>query len=250
MSRKALIISNPGEVGRENYCDDVFVDVANFKNYLQSPLGGSWEPWEIEAINRPSCSEVRTKVNLMSATNYTMVIFCGHGYTNASTGSTMLELRPNETLDSLDLRFGSIKRTILLDCCRRVHPEDVRKALFESALNFAEPELNRQRCRKAFDDLLSSCNNGLIVGYACSKGEVAGGKPSIGGYYSSSLMRASFSWFDEKKRDLWRINSDQLSIVRTHLNAAQNVSTLSGGTQTVTMEKPRSEPYFPFAVIA
>ena len=40
MTRKALIISNPGEIGAENYCEGVLKDVENFKNYLQSPKGG------------------------------------------------------------------------------------------------------------------------------------------------------------------------------------------------------------------
>ena len=43
MTRKALIISNPGELGAENYCEGVKKDVANYKNFLMSAAGGGWD---------------------------------------------------------------------------------------------------------------------------------------------------------------------------------------------------------------
>ena len=39
MKRKALIISNPGETGVENYCEGVKVDIQNYVCFIESPLG-------------------------------------------------------------------------------------------------------------------------------------------------------------------------------------------------------------------
>lgn len=251
MTRKALIITNPGEANDpEHYCEDVFIDVTNYEQYLRSPLGGAWESYEIDKLNRPTCSEVKMKIAGMSSTDYTMVIFCGHGGIDGRSGNTILELKQKEYLDSLDLRTGSKKRTILLDCCRKVVPRELlEKAELRAAYAFAEPELNRQACRRAFDEQIMRCSNGVIVGYGCSPDQVAAGHPTKGGYYSSSLIGAAFSWFEGKKGG-WRIVPEQRSIVSIQADAVPRVTRLSGGTQTPMMEKPRTEPYFPFAVVA
>ena len=39
MKKKILIISNPGAVGAENYCEGVKKDVENYKKYFTSPEG-------------------------------------------------------------------------------------------------------------------------------------------------------------------------------------------------------------------
>ena len=36
MKKKILIISNPGAVGAENYCEGVKKDVENYKKYLNT----------------------------------------------------------------------------------------------------------------------------------------------------------------------------------------------------------------------
>ena len=53
MTRKALIVGNPGEDGAENYCAGVLKDVENFNTYLQSPRGGGWYATEITTLMRP-----------------------------------------------------------------------------------------------------------------------------------------------------------------------------------------------------
>jgi hypothetical protein len=40
LSRKALLIANPGEQGQENYCKGVYVDIANYQRFLASAVGG------------------------------------------------------------------------------------------------------------------------------------------------------------------------------------------------------------------
>ena len=250
LTRKTLIISNPGEQGAENYCQGVYVDVENYKQYLCSALGGAWNTWEIEHLDRPATWDVTAKINSMALTDYTMVIFCGHGYTHASTGNTILELKAGHEINAIDLRASSRKRTILLDCCRKVYAERlVRKSLFESAMNFAEPRLNRNLCRRVFDDTVSRCSSGVVVGYACSSGEVAGEGATTGGYYSSSMLDSASKWLNSNQPGMWQ-PAEQRSIVRIHNDAIDNVKALSGGTQTPVIDKPRSDPYFPFAVIA
>ena len=107
MDRKALIISNPGEVGEENYCDGVSVDVANYINYLTSPLGGAWYRSEIIHLDRPTSTEVDKQIKLLKGCDYAFIAFCGHGYYSFELKSTILILRKHIELDSLSLRSGA-----------------------------------------------------------------------------------------------------------------------------------------------
>ena len=77
----------------------------------------------------------------------------------------------------------------------------------------------------------------------------AGDDPIEGGYYTSSIIQSAKNWRTKSNTDLTKQYS-RFSVVRAHDSAVNNVSRLSGGTQNPKMEKPRSEPYFPFAIIA
>lgn len=250
MKRKGLIISNPGEIGAENYCEGVKVDVSNYKRFLTSPLGGAWFDSEIVHLDRPSCADTRAEISSLANLDYTFIAFSGHGYVSSRLNTTILELRKGEELDSLELRSNASKRTILLDCCRKVIIEEVLKAAFFAESARTIPKLDRSECRKYFDKVIEDCAKGIIVGYSCAKNETAGDSQSRGGYYSSSIMQSAIDWYETTNN----VNlSDKYychSIVKAHENAVPRVRQLSGGTQNPEVEKPRSEPYFPFAIMA
>jgi hypothetical protein len=100
MNRKAMIISNPGEPGTENYCLGVLRDVTNYRAFLLSPLGGLWRDFEIFEMSRPSAAEVREKVKGLSGSDYAFVVFTGHGWHSTSVNSTVIELRDGQEIDS------------------------------------------------------------------------------------------------------------------------------------------------------
>ncbi len=247
--RKALLISNPGEAGEERYCDGVYVDVKNYIDFLTSPLGGFWFKHEIEHLERPTTQQLKQKLSAIPYQAYSLIIFCGHGYFSPRLGTTVLELRKNEEIGSLDLRDNASKRSILLDCCRRVHYDLLLDKAMRSAICFAEPQLNPDLCRSYFDRCLDDCANGIVVGYACCKGETAGESKTRGGYYSSSVINSAESWRESSRPELSKFYYKR-SIVQIHNEATGLVTKLSGGTQNTDIEKPRSEPYFPFAVMA
>ncbi|MFZ2396429.1 MAG: caspase family protein [Smithella sp.] len=249
MKRSALIISNPGEQGAQNYCEGVKVDVTNYTSFLKSALGGTWYDYEIVHLGRPSKSQAITAIEKLSSNDYTLIVFCGHGYYSSRQESTILELRKNEEIDSLDLRKGAKKRTIILDCCRKVEKDIITEARMAAKFMEAHAELNPSECRKYFEKKLEECSTGIIVGYACSKNETAGDSESSGGYYSYSLLRCVTDWREKKNIDLSK-SWASFSAVEAHNGSTAIVSRLSGGTQNPEIEKPRSEPYFPIGIMA
>ncbi len=249
MQRKALLISNAGEENAENYCRGVFVDTESYRTFLSSPLGGAWFSSEIIHLDRPTCRQVKTEVSNLRSADYSLILFSGHGYFSESRETTIIELRKNEEYDSIDLRDGAIKRTIILDCCRKVYPEVVLEKAILAKMAAKAEILNFNECRKYFDATLEKCAPGIVAAYSCSKNEVSGDGGSRGGFYASSLLKATNNWLEQSNVDLARKYAPY-SIVRAHNSAIPLVARLSGGTQNPHIEKPRSEPYFPFAIMA
>ena len=62
ITRKALLIANPGEGGAKNYCKGVNKDMENYKSFLLSPLGGQWYPNEIDVMHKPKLSSLKEKI--------------------------------------------------------------------------------------------------------------------------------------------------------------------------------------------
>lgn len=250
MDRRILLISNPGEIGAENYCNGVNVDIQKYKEFFTSALGGAWKSSEITHLEKPTKTAVKSEVSKLSSTDYSMVIFCGHGYVSSSTKTTQLCLRPHEHIDEIDLREKATRRSIILDCCREVHAEPVFEAALTKAMKMDHfKKTSLEESRTYFDKELSKTSNGIIVIHACSVGETAGDSSSEGGYYSESLRVAVKNWALGNDVDLAKSYS-HMSLVKAHNDAIPALNRRSGGTQNPQIEKPRSEPYFPFAILA
>jgi len=150
----------------------------------------------------------------------------------------------------MELRKGGGKRAILLDCCREVHEESILKAAMESlAMDSTASVLSAAECRKYYEKSISAASTGLVITHACAINETAGDSKTYGGYYSGSLRESAANWLENDHTDLSK-NYSALSIVAAHEKACRLVRNMSGERQNPQIEKPRSEPYFPFAIIA
>jgi hypothetical protein len=85
--------------------------------------------------------------------------------------------------------------------------------------------------------------------YGCSVDETAGDDAPTGGYYSSRLVAGAEEWVTNQRN----LDTDHkyaiLSVVEAHLLATPKVQEVSGNRQNPEIEKPRSSPYFPFAIV-
>ncbi len=247
-TRRALLISNPGEANATNYCKGVFVDIDNYKKFLMSALGGAWQTSEIIPLPRPSRKEVDDWILKLGIYDYTFILFSGHGYYSPKSQSTIIELRKDEEYNELDLRKLANKRTIILDCCRKVYPERIWDQVMVEAMRLvAKRALSPDECRKYFDVAVEKCPKGIIVGHSCSINETSGESEIHGGYYAGSLLKAAKDWHDNGNFNIG--NYYTYSVVQTHNTAVPLVDRLTGGTQNPKIDKARSEPYFPFAIV-
>ena len=94
-----LIIANPGERDAENYCEGVNQDVTRYQCFFTSIQGGAWKSDEIKTLICPEPWEVALALSELKSAEYSMVIFCGHGYSRKN-GTTMVELYKDCDYDS------------------------------------------------------------------------------------------------------------------------------------------------------
>ncbi len=246
MKRKAVLIGGPGKPGSEGYLLGVKKDLNNYSTFLCSELGGAWERDEISILLSPSKSAVQTAIEGLKQADYSVALFSGHGCYRTYYSSTFVELQTGIEMNANDLKVGAKKHTLILDCCRVSVSGMITEVLAKA--DRAAPSLNRPWCRQYFEKLLDQCPQGLAVLYACAKNETAGDISSQGGRYSVSLLNTARDWLNYTKVDV-RTGSDSLSVVHAHEHAAEVVRKSSGDHQNPEIEKPRSTPYFPFAVL-
>lgn len=251
VDRKALLIGWPGERGADNYLEGVARDLTNYDRFLRSPLGGAWFSSEIVALDDPPASTVRAAMQTLKSADYSFVLYSGHGYVTSNGSSTIVGLRGDDEMNSNELRAGSAKHTLLLDCCREI--ERPSRKLAEDTLAkmdaAAATRLTRDECRKFFNYEISRCPSGLVVLHSCAIDERSYDDSGRGGYYSYSLIEVAERWLEKNSTDL-STHYATLRVPRAHERAKVIVRELSGNRQNPQIEKARSEPYFPFAIAA
>lgn len=248
-SRRALIIGAPDEK-----IPGVNIDIANLRNYFKSPIGGLWNDSELVTLISPTAYKINSEIQLLKDKDYSLIFFAGHGYHSNHKNRTILHINSSETMDSIDLRVGAQKHSLILDCCRvRVEDRRFLKSVMESmTFDAAQRQtLTPGECRRYFDKAISECANGIVVMNSCSINETAGESASEGGYYTSSLIEAANDW---AKRKLMGIdltsNYATYSTQECHDAASEQVKKLSGNRQNPNFDAPRVDKKFPFAVVA
>lgn len=245
MTKKVLIISNPGTIG-SNYCEGVNKDVKNYKDFFMAPIGGNWNSYEIECLQQPTAIEVRRKLKDMKGLDYSIIVFTGHGY--SYDGDTYVELRPgvDDNDDSNDLcanefRQPDQRRIVILDCCRKELALINERQIFHSiVLEKAYPYPNT---RERYEEQVRKTAVMNIFMYSCDLNETSGDDSRKGGYYSSALLRACDNFAAGH-----RYQDGCLSAVAAHEYAVPRVKAMKSD-QNPQIEKPRSGEYLPLAIV-
>src|ERR1035437_8077547 len=168
MKRKILIITNPGEKGDEYYCNGVYVDAENYISYFTAPYGGYWsEESEILHLDKPSILQVDNEIKELGLCDFSIIVFCGHGYYSKKKESNILHLNKVEEFNSNDFRINSKKRIIILDSCRKVGEEDLSESeIFKARKYFSllssQKNLHPEDCKRYYNQTIDECKNQII----------------------------------------------------------------------------------------
>ncbi|CAJ0785130.1 caspase family protein [Ralstonia chuxiongensis] len=234
ITRKALIVGCP-----DTDIPGVLVDMENYRRFFRSSSGGAWKPNEIEELKSPSPSLLQSAMHRLKSSDYSIVVFAGHGGYSNSKQATVLQLSPGVSVDEHELKDGAPRHTVIIDACRVHLDKPVTEEFRAKAMTFDSAD-NPALSRILFDNHIRACAPGLAVMYSCSIGEGALEATDSGGLYSSILIRVG-----ENRR----AGTGQISTISdVHADATAVVRRETRDRQNPRAMFPRTLPRFPFAV--
>jgi Caspase domain len=214
MKRKAILIES-SKVNGYRDLPGARVDVENWKNFLQSDLGGLWAASEIVTLSHPYSADVALELKVDSDC-YCFVAFSGHG----AEGVIALNDAYKE-FPITKLKPSVEKATVIIDSCRGISETQnfsfgkkavvimanestgahvALNALKGHATQFASADTIYNRATRAatrsatWEFALKNSVNGIVEMFSCAKGQEADEDPLAGGFYTSLLLQSAENW--------------------------------------------------------
>ncbi len=201
MTRTAILIGVP-QAPSTVYLKGVKQDLINYKEFLQTPLGGNWESTEIKIFYpKPTKKQIIDYLNVVDA-DFTFLVFSGHGFIDVNEVTNVCLM--DDDITEYELETISPRQTIILDSCR-TPLEVIEEQIFMEKLAKALA-IRGKSTRKIFDDAVFSCEKGTITVYSVGVNEEAGEHPSHGGYFTQSMLEAATNWEDVGLKSVLNVN--------------------------------------------
>ncbi len=212
MTRKAIIIGNNTGYNATTFLSGVNRDLNNYPRYLKNNVGGAWYDFEIEIIHNKGRQTIINAIRQCN-TDYSFVVFSGHGFINQADGLTYICVDGNYICET-ELKTNSLKQSLILDCCRTEESiSEIAGAFGDVSSHFEKGgQVHRlseaqkriiRNARNKFDYALSKADYGQFRGYACSVGQTSGDNPSLGGVFSTALMKEGIKFSKINKEKYW-----------------------------------------------
>jgi hypothetical protein len=219
MKKRILIIgNNHGLTG-------VNIDVKNYNQFFRSPVGGSWEDYEITKKLNPRKNELQIELDLLKKLDldYLIIVFSGHG---GQKRETVLELNSSgETINDSELQKIAKRQLNIYDCCRSL-PEDLSESVTFSALL---KSIGSQNTRLRYEARIMQAIHQQASLYSCYIGE-GSWDSSEGGIYTVQLIKAAKN-----------ITTEFKSVGAAHVEAAEK--TLEASKAKPTLQHPDAVLY-------
>lgn len=241
MKRRAILILNDG--GPSNYLPGVKVDKVNYLNFLKSDEGGAWEDNEIRVYENDCSRELLLNYidfyRKAEQTEYWLIIFSGHGYTN-SQNEAILELSPGKecSVNEIKKATNCSRRLLIADSCRLVI-HAITDSLKRELKLFSDVSAGynyRTRCRELYMNQLEKVyKDSFNAAYAAEYNQCANDDDVTGGYYSFELLKTAKTMIEGRKSS-YNVDDWVVPFENIHKIARDAVIIKSNGTQVPTTE--------------
>lgn len=241
MNRRLIMIINDG--GKENHLPGVAIDKANYLDFFHLPEGGLWDDSEIQLYENNATKSLLGSYILQcrmqpGGLDYLVIVFCGHGYSDAY-GMPCFELSPENEVSLREIQemTRNTRCLMIADSCRSVvqlaEGGQIRKqSIFSADRNGSH---YRVECRSIYDEVFKRIGIGsFCIGLAASFRQTANEDDQCGGYYSYALLSSAKQVIECKKiaRQNAPVDYESVTLFPTiHNMAAQVVRTKTNGAQ-------------------
>jgi hypothetical protein len=199
LTRKAILIGNNLGHQAPLFLSGVNYDLINYNTYLQSGIGGSWLPAEIEILKNKTRAEIKAYIDSTYA-DYTFIVYSGHGFVDRASGVTYMCVKDGFLSEKI-LNTHSNRQTLIFDCCRSLENLSEDTSGFFGRMQSLEKGgivkskqriINNSRIR--FNRALEKSSFGKFKAYACLIGETSGDNPNSGGVFLTELLKVANSF--------------------------------------------------------
>lgn len=191
MIRRALVIAAPGPWHTPRFLEGVEKDFINYQRFLHSPTGGAWAAEEIIPVFNATRAALLKTVRRLQA-DYTLIVFSGHGGTEAASGRPFIEINPlGESVWLDELVTSARQQLVVLDSCRSL--VGGLAGLISEQLRLFPSALPRAKARQLFERHLGRCEPGRVVCFSCEHDTTSADMPG-GGLFSTTLLDVVQQW--------------------------------------------------------
>lgn len=205
IKRQLVLITDPGTPGDRYYANQAQAVIDRWEAFFKAPIGGLWQEGEIIRINEQNPIGTGRMDALMSQLDqvncdYSVIVFCGHGLRTQdhkdgiqlpipSQGN--LNVYPVERLMGISHTTtqipAHIKRTIILDACRKIQQITAR-AIFEQREFSGGMELDGEMCRDHYNEIIMRQEPHVELLHSTNAGDYAYTSEE-GSVYGDAVMR-------------------------------------------------------------
>lgn len=161
----------------DNPIKGVDADIAAWKAFLSSAVGGGWTSGEIEDLSGWSRENLLDYCHSGVASDYSLVCFSGHGFVakdDLDFDVTHLKLNDSEIVAEWELYPRGERGLMILDCCRMPRELSVWKMPLEESSSW-----DLESSRKMFNQCMMHCEKGVSTVYAVNVNQQAEDDPSF-----------------------------------------------------------------------
>lgn len=211
MLRRCAIIIGASNVAGQEPLPGTVQDTRNWRAFLKSELGGSWDDEEIQMLQKPTSCGISRLLEQHKG-EYIFLAFSGHGeekYCEAKQRNSLYVcLNDEENSVDVDSITPTLFGTAIFDCCRGFYEAyGIEESLntgvaapFVLAQMFSGTNRFYRSSRDVFVQSLQSVMGYPTVRmYSCRRGESAGEDPCAGGFYTTLLIKGANAWRERQK---------------------------------------------------
>lgn len=239
ISRKVFIIKGFSKTETELELDNYFVSL--YAEYFLSNAGGAYNSNEIIVLNEPQSgflSDLFSKQKL----DFSIIVYIGHG--GAKEDNQVFWLNEEEIIYPGQYMLCCKKQIIILESCRVIADEILTVDLKDKIPRFAEGgivryRLTKQQSREIYDSHIKRCDEGVMICFACRKGESA-----YNYIFSSVLLQCAFNWHLDATRHCAILPMDEL----TRLLFVDTINIAKREFNVVQVPETKDSMNFPFGV--